>query len=80
MCVCVIYIYIYIYTHTRSTQVPFKVISSICNALVVLFQPLLKDPMEVLLCVHVNELHHSLFHLLNSFITTASKVFLELRE
>ena len=32
--------------------------------------------MEVLLCERVNDLRHSLFHLLNSFITTAS----ELRE
>ena len=33
-------------------------------------------PMEVLLCEHVNDFRHSLFHLLNSLITTAS----ELRE
>ena len=33
-------------------------------------------PMEVLLCERVNDLHHSLFHLLNCLITTAS----ELRE
>ena len=32
--------------------------------------------MEVLLCEHVSDLHHSLFHLLNCLITTAS----ELRE
>ena len=32
--------------------------------------------MEVLLCEHVYDLHHSLFHLLNCLITTAS----ELRE
>ena len=32
--------------------------------------------MEVLLCEHVNDLRHSLFHLLNCLITTAS----ELRE
>ena len=36
--------------------------------------------MEVLLCEHVNDLRHSLFHLLNCLITTASKFFLELRE
>ena len=36
--------------------------------------------MEVFLFEHVNDLRHSLFHLLNCFITTASKVFLELRE
>ena len=55
---------------------PFKVISSGCNTLVVLFQQLLEGPMEVLLCEHVNDLHHSLFHLLNCLIMTAS----ELRE
>ena len=32
--------------------------------------------MEVLLCEHVNDLRHNLFHLLNCLITTAS----ELRE
>ena len=36
--------------------------------------------MEVLLCECVNDLRQSLFHLLNSLITTASKFFLELRE
>ena len=36
--------------------------------------------MEVLLCESVNDLRHSLFHLLNCLITTASKFFLELRE
>ena len=40
------------------------------------FQQLLEGPMEVLLCGHVNDLRHSLFHLLNCRITTAS----ELRE
>ena len=35
-----------------------------------------KAPMEVLLCECVNDLRHSLFHLLNCLITTAS----ELRE
>ena len=29
-------------------------------------------PMEVLLCEHVNDLHHSIFHLFNCLITTAS--------
>ena len=43
--------------------VPFEVISSGCNALVVLFQQLLEGPMEVLLCERVNNLLHSLFHL-----------------
>ena len=37
------------------------------------FQELLEDPIEVLLCECVNDLHHSLFHLLNYVITTASK-------
>ena len=56
--------------------VPFELISPGCNALVVPFQQLLEDPMEVLLCERVNDLRHSLFHLLNCLITTAS----ELRE
>ena len=30
--------------------------------------------MEVLLCDHVNDLRHSLFHLLNCLITTASEL------
>ena len=51
-------------------------ISSDCNALVVPFQQLLERPREVLLCEHVNDLRHSLFHLLNCLVTTAS----ELRE
>ena len=54
----------------------FEVISSSCNALVLPFQQLLKGLMEVLLCERVNDLRHSLFHLLNCLITTAS----ELRE
>ena len=37
---------------------------------------ILRREMEVLLCEHVNHLRHSLFHLLNCLITTAS----ELRE
>ena len=44
--------------------------------IVVLFQQLLEGPMKILLCERVNDLRHSLFHLLNSLITTAS----ELRE
>ena len=36
--------------------------------------------MEVLLCERVNDLRHSLYHLLNYLITTASKFFFELRE
>ena len=61
---------------THETLVPFEVISSGCNALVLPFQQLLEGPMEVLLCERVNDLHHSLFHLLNCLVTTAS----ELRE
>ena len=52
---------------------PFEVISSSCNALVP-FQQLLEGPMEVLLCERVNDLHHSLFRLLNRLITTASEI------
>ena len=63
-------------TYTHETPILFEVISSNCNALVVPFQQLLEDPMEVLLCERVNDLRHSLFHLLNCLITTAS----ELRE
>ena len=57
-------------------MVPFEVISSGSNALVVPFQQLREDPMEVLLYERVNDLRHSLFHLSNSLITTA----FELRE
>ena len=60
----------------HDTLVPFKVISSGCNALVVPFQQLLEVPMEILLCERVNDFRHSHFHLLNCFITTTS----ELRE
>ena len=62
--------------YTHETLVPLKVISSGFNALVVPLQQLLESPMEVLLCESVNDLRHSLFHLLNCLITTAS----ELRE
>ena len=58
--------------YTHETIVPFEVISSGCNALVVPFQQLLEGLMEVLLCERVNDLRHSLFHLLNCLITTAS--------
>ena len=61
---------------THRKLVPFEVISTGCNALVVPFQQLLEGPMEVLLCKRVNDLCHSLFHLLNCLIMTAS----ELRE
>ena len=60
---------------TQQTKLnPFEIISSGCNALDVLFQQLLEGPMEVLLCEHVNDLHHSLFHLLSCLITTASEL------
>ena len=62
--------------YTHETLVPFEVISPNCNALFVPLQKLLEGPIEVLLCEHVNDLRHSLFHLLNCLITTAS----ELRE
>ena len=61
---------------THMNLVPCEVISFGCNAFVVQFQQLLEGPIEVLLCEHVNDLHHTLFHLLNCLITTAS----ELRE
>ena len=61
---------------THMKLVPFEVISSGFNALVLPFQQLLEGPMEVLLCERVNDLRQSLFHLLNCLITTAS----ELRE
>ena len=56
---------------TPEALVPFEVFSSGCNALTVPFQQLLQSPMEVLLCERVNDLRHSLFHLLNSLMTTA---------
>ena len=49
----------------------------LCNALDVPFQQLLEGPMEVLLCERVNDLRHSLFHLLNCLITTASELFMQ---
>ena len=52
----------------------FQVISSGCNALVAPFQQLLKGSMEVLLCERVHNLRHSLFHLFNCLITTASEL------
>ena len=61
---------------THETLLPFEVISSSCNALVVPFQQLLEGAMELLLWERVNDLRPSLFHLLNCLITTA----LELRE
>ena len=61
---------------THEILVNFEVISSGYNTIVVPFQQLLDGPMEVLLCERVNDLRHSLFHLLNCLITTAS----ELRE
>ena len=59
-------------THVKLS---FEVISSGGNALVP-FQQLLEGHMEVFLCERVNDHRHSLFHLLNCLITTAS----ELRE
>ena len=59
----------------NKTLVPFEVISSGCNALI-LFQEFLEGRMEVLLCERVNDLRRNLFHLLNCLITTASKFFL----
>ena len=38
------------------------------------FQQLLQGPMEVLLGEPVNDLRHSLFHLLNCLLTTASEL------
>ena len=61
---------------THMKLVPFEVISSGSDALVVPFQQLLEGPMEVLLCERVNDPRHSLFLLLSCLITTAS----ELRE
>ena len=46
------------------------------NPVVVPFQQFLEGPMEIFLCERVNHLRHSLFHLLNCLIMTAS----ELRE
>ena len=62
--------------YTHENLFTFEVISSGSNALVVSFQQLLQGPIEVLLCERVNDLRHSLFHLLNCLITTDS----ELRE
>ena len=59
---------------THETLVPFGVISSDCNVIVVSLQQLLEGSMEVLLCEYVNELRHSLFHLLNCLITTTSEL------
>ena len=84
------FIYIYIYeVHTISFHTFFvralllivhtwnsSPLRSYLLRLVVPFQQLLEGPMEVLLCECVNDLRHSLFHLLSSLKTTAS----ELRE
>ena len=48
----------FIDSNTHKPQVPFKVISSGCNALDVPFQQLLEGPMEVLLCERVNDFRH----------------------
>ena len=50
--------------------------SSGCNAIVPFqqpFQQLLESPMEFFLCEHVSDLRHSLFHLPNCLMTTASE-------
>ena len=60
--------------YIHETLVPFEVISSGCNALVVPFQQLPEGLMELLMCERVNELCHNLFHLLNFLITTASEL------
>ena len=59
--------------YTHDTLVPFEVISSGCNVIVVPFQKFLEGPMEVLLCERVSDLRHSLFYLLNCLIRTASE-------
>ena len=59
-------------THMK-LYVPFKVIYSGRNALVVPFQQLRESPMNVL-CERVNDIRHSLFHLLNCLRTTASEI------
>ena len=58
----------------HETLVPFEVISSGCNTLVVPFQQLLEGPMEIPLYERVIDLRHSFFHLLNCLITIASKL------
>ena len=58
---------------THETLVTIELISSGCNALAAPFQQLPGGPMEVFLCGCVNDLRHSLFHLLNCLITTASE-------
>ena len=63
-------------SYINLASVPFEIISPSCNALVLPFQQLLEVPIEFLLCDRVNDLRHSLFHLLNCLITTES----ELRE
>ena len=53
--------------------VSFEVISGY-NAFVVPFQHLLEGPMQVLLCERVNDLRHSLFHLLFFLLATTSEL------
>ena len=74
------YVYVQVYAQRivfTGYNVPFEVISSGYNASVVPFQQILQSPMEFLLCERVNDLRHSLFHLLNCLITTTA---CELRE
>ena len=67
---------IYVAISSEYTRLIEEVISSGCNAPIVPFQQVMEGPMEVHLCERVNDLRHSLFHILNCIITTAS----ELRE
>ena len=53
--------------NTQETLIPFEIISSGCNALVVPLQ----QPLESLLYERVNDLRHRLFYLLSCLITTA---------
>ena len=52
--------------HVCNINKSAQLISSDWNALVVPFQQLLEGAMDVLMCEHVNDLCHSLFHLLVS--------------
>ena len=84
-----IYIYIYIrgslnrfldfflmgtFIDSTHMKLPFEVIYSGCNALVVPFQQFLEGPIEVLLSERVNDLRQRLFHPLNCLVTTATEL------
>ena len=58
--------------HTGNSS-PFRSNLLRQQCIVVPFQQLLKGPMEVNLCERVNDFRHSLFHLFNCLITTASE-------